>query len=98
MTTATSCSAPHLGVGKVPRGRAVVPDVSERTHGRETAAPGTAGADPLGPGGVVHDVVVVGAGQAGLSAAYHLRRAGLDPVVLDGGVAPAARGRTAGTR
>ncbi|MFJ7777259.1 FAD-dependent oxidoreductase [Streptomyces yangpuensis] len=29
------------------------------------------------------DVVVVGAGQAGLSAAYHLTRAGLDHVVLD---------------
>ncbi|MER5871048.1 FAD-dependent oxidoreductase [Streptomyces sp. NPDC002044] len=29
------------------------------------------------------DVVVVGAGQAGLSSAYHLARAGLDHVVLD---------------
>jgi cation diffusion facilitator CzcD-associated flavoprotein CzcO len=29
-------------------------------------------------------VVVVGAGQAGLSAAYHLRRRGLEHVVLDG--------------
>ncbi|GAA2651258.1 NAD(P)-binding domain-containing protein [Streptomyces spororaveus] len=29
------------------------------------------------------DVVVVGAGQAGLSSAYHLTRAGLDHVVLD---------------
>uniref|UniRef100_A0AAU2JKM4 NAD(P)/FAD-dependent oxidoreductase n=1 Tax=Streptomyces sp. NBC_00049 TaxID=2903617 RepID=A0AAU2JKM4_9ACTN len=29
------------------------------------------------------DVVVVGAGQAGLSAAYHLARAGIDHVVLD---------------
>lgn len=29
-------------------------------------------------------VVVIGAGQAGLSAAYHLRRRGLDYVVLDG--------------
>lgn len=31
----------------------------------------------------VVDVVVVGAGQAGLSGAYHLARAGLDHVVLD---------------
>jgi cation diffusion facilitator CzcD-associated flavoprotein CzcO len=29
-------------------------------------------------------VVVIGAGQAGLSAAYHLRRRGVDHVVLDG--------------
>ncbi|MFJ6479354.1 FAD-dependent oxidoreductase [Streptomyces sp. NPDC091682] len=29
------------------------------------------------------DVVVIGAGQAGLSSAYHLSRAGLDHVVLD---------------
>lgn len=34
------------------------------------------------------DVVVIGAGQAGLSAAYHLRRLGLDHVVLDADAAP----------
>lgn len=34
------------------------------------------------------DVVVIGAGQAGLSSAYHLRRSGLDFVVLDGDSAP----------
>lgn len=34
------------------------------------------------------DVVVIGAGQAGLSSAYFLRRAGLDFVVLDGNPAP----------
>ncbi|WP_308800328.1 FAD-dependent oxidoreductase [Streptomyces sp. NEAU-H3] len=34
------------------------------------------------------DVVVVGAGQAGLSAAYHLRRTGMDFVVLDHAPAP----------
>jgi cation diffusion facilitator CzcD-associated flavoprotein CzcO len=34
------------------------------------------------------DVVVIGAGQAGLSAAYALRRAGADFVVLDGDAGP----------
>ncbi|MCF2528806.1 FAD-dependent oxidoreductase [Yinghuangia soli] len=34
------------------------------------------------------DVVVIGAGQAGLSAAYHLRRDGLSFVVLDADPAP----------
>jgi cation diffusion facilitator CzcD-associated flavoprotein CzcO len=37
---------------------------------------------------VDHDVVVIGAGQAGLSSAYFLRRAGLDFVVLDADEAP----------
>ncbi|QUX27154.1 NAD(P)-binding domain-containing protein [Nocardiopsis akebiae] len=36
----------------------------------------------------VHDVVVVGGGQAGLAAGYFLRRAGLDFAVLDSGEAP----------
>lgn len=36
----------------------------------------------------VHDVVVVGGGQAGLAAGYFLRRAGLDFAVLDAGEAP----------
>jgi len=31
----------------------------------------------------LYDAVVIGAGQAGLSASYHLRRLGLDHVVLD---------------
>lgn len=31
----------------------------------------------------IYDAVVIGAGQAGLSASYHLRRLGLDHVVLD---------------
>ena len=39
------------------------------------------------------DVVVIGAGQAGLSSAYFLRRAGLDFVVLDGESAPGGAGR-----
>ncbi|MFG3549754.1 ArsO family NAD(P)H-dependent flavin-containing monooxygenase [Streptomyces sp. NPDC047725] len=34
------------------------------------------------------DVVVVGGGQAGLAAGYHLRRRGLDFVILDAGTAP----------
>jgi len=36
----------------------------------------------------VRDAVVVGAGQAGLSAAFHLRRVGLEPLVLDGAPGP----------
>ncbi|MET7297507.1 FAD-dependent oxidoreductase [Embleya sp. NPDC005575] len=39
------------------------------------------------PEGVL-DVVVIGAGQAGLSAAYHLRRSGLSFVVLDADEGP----------
>ena len=33
----------------------------------------------------VYDTVVIGAGQAGLSASFHLRRLGIDHVVLDAG-------------
>lgn len=36
----------------------------------------------------VYDVVVIGAGQAGLSASYHLTRLGLDHVVLDANARP----------
>lgn len=36
----------------------------------------------------VLDSVVIGAGQAGLSASYHLRRRGIDHVVLDADAAP----------
>src|SRR5688572_11389947 len=31
-----------------------------------------------------HDVVVIGAGQAGLSVGYHLKRKGIDHVILEG--------------
>lgn len=35
-----------------------------------------------------HDVVVIGGGQAGLAVGYHLRRLGLDFVILDGRSTP----------
>jgi putative flavoprotein involved in K+ transport len=34
-----------------------------------------------------HDVIVIGGGQAGLATGYYLRRAGLDFVILDAGIA-----------
>lgn len=43
---------------------------------------------PAGKGAAVVDAVVVGAGQAGLSASHHLLRRGVDHVVLDAGAAP----------
>ncbi len=46
------------------------------------------------------DIVVIGAGQAGLSSAYHLRRLGLVPdrdfVVVDHAPRSAVRGSSAG--
>jgi len=49
-----------------------------------TAGPRTGARSPLDPPARLVPVVVIGAGQAGLSAAYHLRRRGLEHVVLDG--------------
>jgi putative flavoprotein involved in K+ transport len=36
----------------------------------------------------VYDTIVVGAGQAGLSAGYHLQRAGMRFAILDGAASP----------
>ena len=46
------------------------------------------GAVPVWLGVRFTDVVVIGAGQAGLSSAYFLRRSDLDYVVLDANPAP----------
>ncbi|MBP7340156.1 ArsO family NAD(P)H-dependent flavin-containing monooxygenase [Niveispirillum sp.] len=41
------------------------------------------------------DVVIIGGGQAGLATAYHLRRAGIDFVILDGETGPGGAWRHA---
>ena len=47
------------------------------------------GSDPVTPApATILDSVVIGAGQAGLSASHHLRRLGLSHVVLDANPAP----------
>ena len=43
------------------------------------------------------DVVVIGGGLAGVSAALHLARGGAEPVLLEQGPRPARRGRGAGS-
>jgi putative flavoprotein involved in K+ transport len=40
--------------------------------------------DPAPTSAERHDVVVIGAGQAGLSVGYHLKQKGIDHVILDG--------------
>jgi putative flavoprotein involved in K+ transport len=37
------------------------------------------------PGHQEHEVIVIGAGQSGLAAGYHLTQAGIDHVILEGG-------------
>ena len=44
------------------------------------------------------DVIVIGGGQAGLSVGYHLKKLGLDFVILTGMRGPARRGESGGTR
>lgn len=45
-----------------------------------------------------HDVIIVGAGQAGLSVAYFLRRSNLSVLLLDAEEAGAGPGSMDGTR
>lgn len=40
-------------------------------------------ASGVGPGVTIHESVVIGAGQGGLSSSFHLRRLGVEHVVLD---------------
>lgn len=60
------------------------PDVSGRTDVATSRRARRRAQEVTGPRTVDVDVVVIGAGQAGLSAAYHLRRIGLVPVGADG--------------
>jgi len=39
---------------------------------------------------MIHDVIIVGAGQSGLATAYYLRRHGIDPLLLDAQPTPGA--------
>lgn len=66
------------------------PDAALDDDGPPAARRGRHVASPAGPAGAVveRDVVVIGAGQAGLSAAYYLQRRGLDFEVLDANDGP----------
>ena len=61
------------------------------------AAEATGGVASPRIGPAVLDALVVGAGQAGLAAGYHLKRAGLSFEILEAEGSPAARGRATTT-
>ncbi len=48
------------------------------------AFPAASSQNPVVAKAEYHEVVVIGAGQAGLSVSYHLKRKGIDHVILDG--------------
>src|ERR687897_895028 len=69
---------PPIACSPLPRSRARAMAAAEATGGIASPRVGPAGLDAL----------VVGAGQAGLAAGYHLRRAGLSFEILEAGEEP----------
>ncbi len=75
-----------------PHATAAVADRRARRHPADLVETGNLlrtepGAFPKLPASAAarrHDVVVIGAGQAGLSVGYHLKQKGIDHVILDG--------------
>ena len=62
--------------------------MTNRSSGQSMVAPHAVERPSITGGATVIDVVVVGAGQAGLSASFHLRRLGVEHVVLDANEGP----------
>lgn len=81
-------AGPSAAARRASEGLAIAEDAlrDDCPHGARPAARrarDAAGIDAVAPGGAV-DVVVIGAGQAGLSVGYHLKKRGVRFVILDG--------------
>lgn len=81
-TTRTTMS----GIDRAPTGRhpADLVEMGNLLRTQPDAFPAASSKKPVKANAEHHDVVVIGAGQAGLSVGYHLSRKGIDHVILDG--------------
>jgi putative flavoprotein involved in K+ transport len=78
-TTASSTERTHAG-----RHPADLVETGNLLRTQPGALPAPSAKDPAPTTAGRHDVIVIGAGQAGLSVGYHLKQKGIDHVILDG--------------
>jgi len=78
-TTTSTIDRPHTG-----RHPADLVETGNLLRTQPGAFPAASSQKPVEATAEHHEVVVIGAGQAGLSVGYHLQRKGIDHVILEG--------------
>ncbi len=79
-THTTTSGSDRAAAGRHP---ADVLEIGNLLRTQADAFPAASSKKPAGAKAERHDVVVIGAGQAGLSVGYHLKRNGIEHVILD---------------